>query len=183
MSESQIESGDATTQGQAPTFGKLQVHLTCMPVDRMEYFRTNAIPSEGDSEIIFSEPVDAFKCSPSIPLFCVIYDQQKTIRHLASGYRGYPGGTGLTQIDFLATEPFKTSLLLSDLLAAVEHGYQNRAKEIFDTGGLLPPGTSHGVLRALLSNYPDAQNLVRAAVRSRRNILAKLSRDEQFAFQ
>ena len=62
----------------------------------------------------FAEPVPAFDHSKNSPLITLVIDDNGHVVRLAVGHKGYPGGTGLRQIQLTSVEtvkPFPASLL------------------------------------------------------------------------
>ncbi len=137
---------------------------------------------QDDSSGDFSEPVTAFQYPRSSPLVVLVLDDNDRIIRAAVGYRGYSGGTDLSQVS-LSHNTRVAEVSIAQTLEKVQKRFQQWVRSAIKSNGLLSPGASKALLTVLATDDTDLASVIRSAKLKQLNPLSKLSPSHQLRMQ
>lgn len=134
-----------------------------------------------DYDESYSDVVDAFEHSGTVPLICFIQYEHGKLTHLAQGKRGKQAGIGRRILYMSNIYKLDSPIDVSDIAEKVPAKVRTRTEQAFADGGKLPPVTFSEVINAIRELCPETKPILDKFGRERADRIRKLSPKTQTA--
>ncbi|WP_268036187.1 hypothetical protein [Algoriphagus sp. PAP.12] len=142
---------------------------------KMDQNRYSLFEETVNEEYRFSEPVDDFELSRSLPLLCFIFDDQDRIAYIAFAKKGMRAGTNPRRLNIIDPIKLKNPIPSDPILEEVSGKVRNTVNEKLSYGGLLPPRSSEYFIDTVIDLFPNTEDILSQFSRRSRERFKRLS--------